>query len=75
MALTPGIIAAIVAAAVIVLAGAAFLCFKPKKKRSDTEAVYQVRAVPQSWIGCLSLDASHSILSPAGWRDELGVSY
>ncbi|KAL9188615.1 hypothetical protein ACHAXT_006993 [Thalassiosira profunda] len=41
MALTPGIIAAIVAAAVIVLAGAAFLCFKPKKKRSDTEAVYQ----------------------------------
>lgn len=41
-ALSPGIIAAIVAVSLIVLAGAAFLCFKPKKRRNDTEAVYQV---------------------------------
>lgn len=40
MTLTPGLIATIVGVCLLVVAGACFLCFKPKKKESN-EAVYQ----------------------------------
>lgn len=42
ISLTPAIITGIVAAIVVVLGGACFLCFKPKKQSSDSsEPVYQ----------------------------------